>query len=196
MKTTTANAVRLGIFNGSAYTYGAYHTGGGAYQTLTVTATVTAGAANVFAAISFMASCTAYIDNATLVVGNQPADYAPLHPADDLARCLRYYERFSAATGTLPLAVGQAYSGTNALIVVPMKVIKPVNPTITVSAVSDWQVSAANFAFQALTGLTGSSPNPYTFQLSASTASGLVGGNATTLQNTGGTSLLLQKANP
>ena len=27
-----------------------------------------------------------------LVVGSQPADYVPLHPADDLARCLRYYE--------------------------------------------------------------------------------------------------------
>ena len=26
----------------------------------------------------------------------QPADYVPLHPADDLARCLRYYEMWDS----------------------------------------------------------------------------------------------------
>src|SRR5262252_9445345 len=99
VKTATANAVRIGINNyyssTSHFTYSTYHTGSGAYQTLTVTATLTPAPTIVQLCVFFAASCTAYLDNAMLVVGSVAADYAPLHPADDLARCLRYYEKIA-----------------------------------------------------------------------------------------------------
>jgi hypothetical protein len=111
--------------------YSSYHPGNGAYQTLTVTATETA-TPNLQLGIFFAASCTAYIDNAMLVVGSQPADYVPMHPADDLARCLRYYEAIGVQGGN-DIAVrgwaGAAGQGIDATIL--WRAIKPVTPTVT-----------------------------------------------------------------
>src|SRR5262245_5535438 len=39
VRTNTANAVRLGFHNGSAWSYSSFHSGGGTYETLSVTAT-------------------------------------------------------------------------------------------------------------------------------------------------------------
>jgi hypothetical protein len=100
VSTASANAVRVGLNDGSAWTYSSFHTGAGGYQTLTVTATVGA-AADLTVGIFFVATCTAYLDSAMLVVGSQAADYVPLHPADELARCLRYYEKFGGGSSAL-----------------------------------------------------------------------------------------------
>ena len=61
--------------------------------------------------ISIAAAGTYYVDNAMLVVGSQPADYAPLHPADDLARCLRYYEIIGDKRPVRPISAGY-YDGS------------------------------------------------------------------------------------
>jgi hypothetical protein len=105
VRCATANAVRIGIFDGVAWQYGAFHTGSGSYQTLT--ATVTLGASgDYYCGVFFAASCTAYVDNAMLVVGSVAADYAPMHPADDLARCQRYYQTLGR-NGTGAIVVSQ-----------------------------------------------------------------------------------------
>jgi len=90
VKTSTAGAVSIGVY-GTAHgrATGTPHTGNGTYQTLTYSTTVPVNETSFQVEVSFSASCTAYVDNAMLVVGSQSADYAPLHPADDLARCLR-----------------------------------------------------------------------------------------------------------
>ena len=65
-----------------------------------------------------------------LVVGSQPADYAPLHPADDLARCLRYYEVIPSSTGDLNVTAYGA-TGVSCMTPIPYKARKAVNPTMT-----------------------------------------------------------------
>lgn len=111
---SVANAVRINLQSdgtGPVNVSSAFHAGGSVYSTLTVTATIPGNASIVYAVVYFAASCTAYLDNAMLVVGSVAADYAPLHPADDLARCLRYYEVFGGVSPSLPYI--SAYSAAN-----------------------------------------------------------------------------------
>jgi len=146
VRTSTVNAVRLAIYDGS-YHYGNYHSGGGAYETLNVTWAIPTGAAAILAAVVKLdASCTAYIDNAMLVVGSVAADYAPLHPADDLARCLRYYQRWDD-TNT-EIGMGASQNATSHIIMLPLAAGMAVSPSLTTSP-------AANLLLQNST-LTGS----------------------------------------
>jgi len=82
VKTSTANAVRPALYNGTTWTYGAYHSGNGQYQTLSVTAVMGAIPASpdwqVVGAVNFVGtSCVAYVDSATLSKGVVPANYVP-----------------------------------------------------------------------------------------------------------------------
>jgi hypothetical protein len=131
VRTNTANAVRISFYNGSAHNYSSFHTGSGTYETLTATATVTSNATIVNAVVFFAASCTAYLDNAMLVVGSVPADYAPLHPADDLARCLRYYEIVGETPGAMALTSYTSAGAQSPSFFIPLKVRKAVLPTLT-----------------------------------------------------------------
>jgi len=200
VRTATANAVRVSLTSdgtGATNVYSSYHAGGGTYQTLTVTYAVPSNATYVNITIYFAASCTVYLDNAMLVVGSVAADYAPLHPADDLARCLRYYEPL-AATGLANayLAVCQAGSGTAAFGQVPFKAVKAVTPTITISAAGDFQVFQANTVIQAVTAFGFPAPNIYGTGVQPSTASGLVAGNASVLMTANANAKMLAEANP
>jgi hypothetical protein len=138
VKTSTANAVRIRTYDGTTIGSGTYHSGGGAYQTLTLTTTISAAPTVAWFGVEFDASCTAYLDNAMLVVGSQAADYAPLHPADDLARCLRYYELLSSSVGDFSIS-GYGAAGAVCATALAYKARKAVNPTITKNAT--WPVS-------------------------------------------------------
>jgi len=133
VRTSVASAVRAFLQVDSTPALGTIHTGDGTYQTLTVSAAVPAGATSVYVGVSLMATCTAYIDNACLVVGSQAVNYVPLHPADDLARCLRYYE---VLYGELQ---GYAAAGATAAYGLSFKVPKAVSPTLT--RVGTWTVT-------------------------------------------------------
>ena len=141
VKTSTANAVRLGVNdNVNAYTYSPYHTGNGQYQTLTVTRTLPATGTQIGVVIwaDGGVGATYYIDNAMLVIGPEPVDYLPMHPADDLARCLRYYE----ISGTSQyVAGGYNAAGATIYVSIPYKAIKPITPTVT--KVGTWGTSNA-----------------------------------------------------
>jgi len=94
VRTNTSSAVRVRIDSSvAAGTPSAYHTGDGTWRTLTVTQLVPAAATSITVLVTLETSCTVYVDNVCLVIGSQAANYVPLHPADDLARCLRYYYR-------------------------------------------------------------------------------------------------------
>ena len=144
VRTSTANAVQVGIYDSvNAYRFGSFHTGDGTYQTLTVTAPVAATAINVVVVIHLATSCTAYIDNACLTVGSQPATYVPMQPADDLARCLRYYHKVKAAVRLN--ATGAQSNWTP----VPYKTSMPVTPTFTLGTpdfVANLQAGSPSFA--------------------------------------------------
>jgi hypothetical protein len=141
IKAAVANAVRVGLWSDGASgtnAYSAFHTGSGAYQTLTVTYAVPTDATQVILSIWFAASCTAYADNAMLVVGSQAANYVPLHPADDFARCLRYYEVVGALQNEIVFTFyGGAGITTGTLF--GFKARKAITPTFTKNAT--WLVS-------------------------------------------------------
>ena len=151
VRTSVANAARLFIQTdgtGGTTTHSAYHSGGGAYETLSLTLTVPSNATYVNLGVHFSASCTAYIDNAMLVVGSVAADYAPLHPADDLARCLRYYELIGETSGSIALN-HYAAAGSAIQVMLPYKARKAVTPTVTAS--TTWTVT--NCGQPSLSGL-------------------------------------------
>src|SRR5262252_3188163 len=193
VRTTIANAVRIGVYSGSAWTYGAFHPGGGTYQTLT--ATTTAGAAGpLYVGVFFAASCTAYIDNAMLVVGSQPANYVPLHPADDLARCLRYYELLNPGAEGPYLFLGQA-AGTAAVYApVLYRVQKPVTPSVTMSAASSFGASNVALSTQPITSATSGIITRVSCQ-GAFATSGMTGGSASVILATNGTCQISIEAN-
>jgi|SRR5215831_330556 len=71
-------------------------------ETISVTTTLPAAITGSSLAVEVVltTSGTYEFNDAMLVVGSVAADYAPLHPADDLARCLRYYEVINPSGGT------------------------------------------------------------------------------------------------
>jgi hypothetical protein len=92
----TANGgVRLKLEDSSATNnyYSAYHPGNGTWQTLSVTGTISTSSTNSSVKVLCESAAGGFVvDNATLVVGLVPMTFVPLHPHDDLDRCLRYYE--------------------------------------------------------------------------------------------------------
>jgi hypothetical protein len=130
VNTAVANGLRAYIYSdGTGAGFTTTSTTGGP-QVLRVTRTVPTDATLVTVGIQFTASCTGDIDNAMLVVGSQAADYAPLHPADDLARCQRYYEKFS---GIATRWYAQNTAVTQEVII-PVRAILAVTPTVTITA--------------------------------------------------------------
>ena len=129
------NAARLSVASdgtGGSTVYSSYATGTSTWQSLSVTYTVPTDSTVVNVRLWLDASCTAYIDNAMLVVGSQAANYVPLHPADDLARCLRYYENIGTSGGNDVIVRGWAgLAGEGLDLVMPFRAYKPVTPTVT-----------------------------------------------------------------
>ena len=142
VKCNAANAFRLGYYDGARFTGSMYHTGSNSWETLSFTFTPNAAATNLVIEPTCEASCTAYIDNAMLVVGSVPADYAPLHPADDLARCLRYYETTATGGGIgYPYFAQYGAAGQYWRSALPFAAKKSLTPTVTIGATGAWSLS-------------------------------------------------------
>ena len=196
VRTSTAAAVQLQLVTdgtGGGTVNSAVHTGGGTYETLTGTATVPTDATQVQLFVRFGASCTAYLDNAMLVVGSVAADYVPLPPADDLARCLRYYETIGGVSGQL-LTVG-AGTGATAAEFAFMYSRKAVTPTITQSAAANFFIrqGGGNIAF---TTFSAYSTGATATIVSESGAAGLTTNAALLLTAANASATLSAEANP
>ena len=131
---SAAGRARLWWWDGvaSGRQYGSYNVAVGVMETLSMTFTPAASATKGYFGIELLAgtSSTVYVDNAMLVVGSQAADYAPLHPADDLARCLRYYETLGGSTSIIVRGYASA-AGQSLSLLGYYKVRKVVTPTVT-----------------------------------------------------------------
>lgn len=140
VRTNVAGNVRAGIYESvGGWHFGSYHSGSGLYETLTVTAVIPAGASNVQPGIYMnVASASVYVDNASMVFGPIAADYIALPPADDLARCLRYYEILGYGYGDV---VGPAtvWSTTQIDVAIKYQVRKTIVPTLTVPGPANLQ---------------------------------------------------------
>jgi hypothetical protein len=183
---------------GAALTTGTAHSGGGTYETLTVTATIGAAVSGVVIGILLSASCTAFVDNVMLVVGSAAATHVPLHPADDHARCMRYYEVQGNGGLNEVLATGQAYSTTVAHFPIRFKVRKALTPTCTVGASGD-NMRATAASGGAIGGssqsCSDSTVDGTRLVWTGATAS-LIAGNATTLFTNTTSGTVIAEANP
>ncbi|MHB8916534.1 MAG: hypothetical protein ACYC4H_00790, partial [Desulfocucumaceae bacterium] len=105
-------AARIGIETngtGGSALYSSYHVGDSAWANLDVSYTAPVDATFIFIHLDLRASVTAYFDNAMLVVDSQAADYMPLHPAEEMAKCQRYYEVHGGVASGIP-SVGRMYA--------------------------------------------------------------------------------------
>lgn len=97
VKTSTTSAIRIQLDDDIGQSTSSYHTGGGAWETLTVTHTVSASATGVRLRIGFVGInavvSTTYIDSAMVVIGSDALGFVPEDPAKEIARCQRYYQR-------------------------------------------------------------------------------------------------------
>jgi hypothetical protein len=130
---TTMTNVNIALYDGiNAPVGSAFHPGDGTWRQLTVTATIATNATGV---ISFVTQETAgvtgtlYVDSAMLVLGQNPVDYVPEQIADELSRCLRYYETGSYISLGAPVSADttnpKIYFNTNFMVQ------KSVAPTMT-----------------------------------------------------------------
>jgi hypothetical protein len=108
-----ANSVRLELVGDKGVglphtTVSAYHSGGSTYETLTVSIALPAGATGLTVWVLGVTAGTWYVDNLMLVVGSQAADYVPLHPAEDLARCMRYWQKSNTTNANIVQVYGTA----------------------------------------------------------------------------------------
>lgn len=197
VKTTTANAVRLSVFDGTTRTTGAYHTGSGVYETLTVTVALPASAPSLQVEVGFLnGNVTAYVDNATLAGGQSAMPYQPITPAVDLVQCQRYYTLFGGLD-TNEYGIGlQCISTTVALGVWRFPVEMAVAPTITGSAAADFSLFNAAGSLVACTVIAANNPTRRSTRLTLTVASGLVAGNASVLLTNTTTARLSAESNP
>ncbi len=194
---TTPGAVRLEVGDGTTTTASAANTGAAGWETLTVTAPIGAAPTLLTASVALLASCTAWVDNATLVQGAVAMTYAPLHPAEDLARCLRYYFVVGGLVGYEYAATGMCHSTTAFAVMLRYPVEMVATPTMTISAAADWAVYSATGTVIACATLTFTVNNRRSAGLSGTVASGLVAGNATELFSNNTTNArLIFEANP
>jgi len=112
-------------------------------QTMWCTFTVPSNETSLYVGFEMAnASSVSQVDEAMLVIGAVPADYFPEHPADEILRCQRYLYRESGAGGALHQPwVGFSQSLTSAFYPVRYPVVMPVTPTLTFSAIADWNVT-------------------------------------------------------
>jgi hypothetical protein len=107
---TVSNKLRIGITEGGVGTqYSGYH-GGTGWETLTVTKTLGNTLNALAVGIGFWGANEAVdtlikFDNAMLVMGSQPTQFFPLHPAEDRDRCQRYFE-----TGNFEMHASSRYA--------------------------------------------------------------------------------------
>jgi hypothetical protein len=192
-----ANNVRLAIYNGTTFSFSPFAVAG--WQMLAVTATIDAAATLVTVRLiaSTFTDVAIRIDNAMLVVGSVPADFVPMHPADDLARCLRYYEAQGGGSNEV-LATGQANSTTVAHFPIRFNVRKAVTPTVTV-AVSGDSLRATSSTGAAVAGSTQSCSDSTvdgTRLVWTGASASLIAGNATILYSNASNGTVIAEANP
>lgn len=138
-----ANAVRVALWDGvAAPTYSAHHGNNTNWEELDVSRTVNAAANYVTLWISFEKSCTAYIDNAMLVISPTSLDYQPLVPAEEWERCQRYYEVWAGLVSGAGNVYFACYCTNNLYIGYGPRWMtrKPIPPTVTKAGT--WAVGA------------------------------------------------------
>jgi hypothetical protein len=162
VRTATASAVRISIYDGNAVTYSSFHTGGSTWQWLTVTATMGASATLLdFRMETNATGVVSYLSGPTVVLGPIPPAY--FQPAPAAYGSFQWFIAGAQTTGTFkavwnPMRPGIVMSTTIHLITAPTgsSFIVDVNktnatmyttkPTIAISGFSDTKVPDGTYA--------------------------------------------------
>lgn len=183
--TATASAVRLSLYDDvTGHTMSSYHTGGGTWETLSASATISATATQVRVYIWIEASTTVYADNAMLVMGSIAATYAPLQPAEELSRCHRYYEVFGGTAVYEGLANGFCSSTTAAICIRPF-VQKGGTPSFNIGTAANYAVDNGVGTPVAATVVSAGQIGNNSVQFTVTVAAGLTAGRGTRFMSNG-----------
>lgn len=191
-------SARIGISvdGGSTWTWGAANTGSShTFETLTVTATL-AGATAAFVGVEFLASDTVYLDNAMLVVGPSPVNYIPLTPAEEMARCQRYYEVLVASAFVQTPMLGQATGSGGGYALWRFRTPKAVTPSVTVTNAASFSAFTAAGGSQALSSASATEQFTDHALIVCNVASGLAAGNVFLLTMNATNAQIVAEANP
>jgi len=134
---TSLSGVKLQLTDGITGTDSSDHSGGGAFETLTITKFISNTATILFVRVGLVSDVPVtgtgviYVDSVTCVLGDVPINFIPTPIEMDLARAQRHFEKRDTVIFD---AVGRD-DGTNYRLVVPVhyKVTKSNTPTITLT---------------------------------------------------------------
>jgi hypothetical protein len=146
--------------------------------------------------VAFLASGTYYVDAAMLVIGSTVVPYAPLHPADDVARCQRYYAEIGGLATNEQVASGMCASTTTADVPIRFPVEMAIAPTVTISAAGDFLLIGNDGAAKAVTALAFSQQTRRSARCLATVAAGLTAGGGTSLMAANTVARIRFDANP
>ena len=120
--------------------------------------------------------------NMQIELGSSATDFEYVQPADQLARCYRFFQKIISTSGSV-FSVGQAFGTTNPEADLHFSVKRSI-PTITQGGAGtlQWRTAAGGATGTVVISLI----NTQTASLTASGASGLVAGNAVAITSVGG----------
>lgn len=130
-----ASAVRLAITEGVAGTLGAYHTGGGGWEFLTVSHLFSGVTTEATVYIALDASGSFVFDSGTVVLGQVASEYQYEHPAAAQDRAQRYYEAVGQDSAADVVVAGYG-NGTGVAVAyetISFRTEKSAIPTVTVN---------------------------------------------------------------
>lgn len=117
------------------------------------------------------------ISNVQLEFGDTATEFEYVSPADQLARCQRYFERLLFDSGSEIFTTMQAISTTAAFGSFKFS-IKRAIPTVTFDNPTNWKLTNATGAQQSVLTVGGSGTSLTNREIQLTVASGLVAGNA------------------
>lgn len=194
---SVSGAITITISDGITNETSSFHSGGGGWETISVSGTVSpsANTFNIYLGmftVGTKKNGTYYFDSAMLTVGTQQVAFVPTNPSLDLNRCYRFYRRIGGH-GILDeqLATAMALSSTGFLTTHYFPVEMRASPTITVGNATSMDVyNAAVSGIAVATFGIASSISKQSAQGQGTVAAGLVAGNATFLYDHSGTAYI------
>ena len=93
------------------------------------------------------------ISNVQLEIGDTATDFEIVSPADNLARCQRYYYRHTGDTDG-PLAIGSVFTANVGHFIVQLPVTMRANPTLETSGAGDFDFFQAGATITGASGVT------------------------------------------
>jgi hypothetical protein len=181
MKSNIASSIN--IYDGSSQTHSSAHTGGGGWEKLTVTKTLSASASQVRAEAYTGGSVAVGSYHETtqwkMEVGSTATDFEHRSYGEELALCERYYHRLGGRQYQ-SVAAGKINNATDCNVIAHFPQTMRAIPSIIIGTLSDWvqDTPSGTKSFTSISNYLGVSGGT----LNTVGSSGMTSGQATTLR--------------